>query len=153
MPVVLPPLWLLVIISAVGPIVMNGVLPANTAIMAELETSYGSAQLVLSVFLLALLFGQILLGNAADRFGRRPVMLASLAGFSIGGALCAVAPSIESLLGTGVFCSIVYIFASSYGARCLWSGKIGQHDGLYDGSNDGCTDVWSGYRWLCHRQL
>jgi len=98
MPMVLPPLWLLVVISATGPIVLNGVLPANTAIMAELETSYGSAQLVLSVFLLALLFGQILLGNAADRFGRRPVMLASLAGFSIGGALCAVAPSIESLL-------------------------------------------------------
>jgi len=95
---VLPPVWLLITISAIGPIVLNGVLPANTAIMAELETSYGSAQLVLSVFLLALLFGQILLGNAADRFGRRPIMLASLVGFSIGGALCAVAPNIESLL-------------------------------------------------------
>ena len=97
-PTVLPPLWLLVVISAIGTIVMTGVLPANTAIMAELKTTYGSAQLVLSVFLLALLFGQILLGNAADRIGRRPVMLGSLVGFSIGGALCAVAPSIESLL-------------------------------------------------------
>ncbi len=96
--ITLPPVWLLVTISAIGPIVLNGVLPANTAVMAELQTSYGSAQLVLSVFLLALLFGQILLGNAADRFGRRPVMLLSLFGFSIGGALCAVAPNIESLL-------------------------------------------------------
>lgn len=94
----LPPLWLLIVISAVGPLVLNGVLPANTAVMAELQTSYGTAQLVLSVYLLALLFGQILLGNAADRFGRRPVMLISLLGFSIGGALCAVAPTIESLL-------------------------------------------------------
>jgi len=97
-PIVLPPVWLLVTISAVGPLVLNGVLPANTAIMAELETSYGTAQLVLSIFLLALLFGQILLGNAADRFGRRPIMLASLLGFSVGGALCAAAPNIESLL-------------------------------------------------------
>jgi len=66
--------------------------------MAEFQTSYGTAQLVLSVFLLALLFGQILLGNAADRYGRRPIMLASLVGFSIGGALCAAAPNIEGLL-------------------------------------------------------
>jgi len=95
---VLPPLWLLIVISATGPLVMNGVLPANTAIMADFESSYGTAQLVLSIFLLALLFGQILLGNAADRFGRRPIMLLSLVGFSVGGALCACAPNIESLL-------------------------------------------------------
>lgn len=95
---VLPPFWLLIAISAIGPLVLNGVLPANTAIMVELETNYGTAQLVLSVYLLALLFGQILLGNAADRFGRRPIMLISLIGFSIGSALCAVAPNIESLL-------------------------------------------------------
>lgn len=89
---------LLICISAIGPIVMNGVLPANSAIMAELETNYGTAQLVLSVYLLAILFGQIFLGNAADQFGRRPIMLVSLIGFSIAGFLCAIAPSIEWLL-------------------------------------------------------
>ena len=62
---VLPPIWLLVVISALGPVVLNGVLPANTVIMAELQTSYGTAQLVLTVYLLAVLFGQIILGNAA----------------------------------------------------------------------------------------
>jgi len=96
--IALPPFWLLIIISATGPLVLNGVLPANTTIMAEFETNYGTVQLVLSFFLLALLFGQILLGNAADRFGRRPIMLLSLIGFSIGSLLCAVAPNIESLL-------------------------------------------------------
>ena len=95
---VLPPLWLLIGISAVGPIVMNGVLPANTAIMSEFNTHYGTAQLVLTVFLLATLFGQMYLGSAADRFGRRPVMLISLAGFSVGGFLCAIAPHVEWLL-------------------------------------------------------
>jgi len=108
--VVLPPILLLIAISAIGPIVLNGVLPANTAIMDELQTNYGTAQLVLTVFLLAILFGQILLGNAADQFGRRPVMLISLIGFSIGGALCAVAPSIEWLLSArfiqGFFASV-----------------------------------------------
>ncbi len=107
---VLPPIFLLIAISAIGPIVLNGVLPANTAIMAELQTNYGTAQLVLTVFLGAILFGQIFLGNAADQYGRRPVMLISLIGFSIGGALCAVAPSIEWLLGArfiqGFFASV-----------------------------------------------
>ena len=95
---VLPPLFLLVGICAVGPIVLNGVLPANTAIMAEFNTRYGVAQLVLTVFLLATLFGQVVIGSAADRFGRRPIMLLSLAGFSIGGFLCALAPQMEWLL-------------------------------------------------------
>jgi len=95
---VLPPILLLIGISAVGPLVLNGVLPANTAVMAEFNTRYGVAQLVLTVFLLATLFGQIFLGSAADRFGRRPIMLLSLAGFSVGGFLCALAPQMEWLL-------------------------------------------------------
>lgn len=95
---VLPPLWLLIGISAVGPIALNGVLPANTAVMSEFNTQYGTAQLVLTAFLLATFFGQMILGNAADRIGRRPIMLISLAGFSVGGFLCALAPQIEWLL-------------------------------------------------------
>jgi len=91
-------LLLLIGISAVGPIAMNGVLPANSAVMHELATRYGMAQLVLTVFLLATLTSQIFFGSAADRHGRRPIMLASLAIFTVGSILCAVAPSIEWLL-------------------------------------------------------
>jgi len=93
-----PPLWLLVVISALAPITMNGVLPANTAIMHELSTSYGMAQVVLSVYLFASMISQILLGNLADRIGRRPVMIGSLVLFGIGGSVCAIAASIEVLL-------------------------------------------------------
>ncbi|MEE9321696.1 MAG: multidrug effflux MFS transporter [Granulosicoccus sp.] len=91
-------LLLLIGISAIGPLALNGVLPANSAIMDELATRYGLAQLVLTVFLLASLISQLFLGPAADRHGRRPVMLASLAVFTVGSLLCAVAPSIEWLL-------------------------------------------------------
>lgn len=93
-----PPLWLLVVISALAPITMNGVLPANTAVMHELSTSYGMAQLVLSVYLFASMTSQILLGNLADRIGRRPVMIGGLILFGIGGGVCAIAPTIEVLL-------------------------------------------------------
>ncbi len=96
--ILLPSIWLLIGISAIGPIAMNGVLPANTAIMAELETEYGTVQLVLTVYLLASLVGQVVLGNLADQLGRRPIMIFSLAIFAVGGFLCAASNSIETLL-------------------------------------------------------
>ena len=94
----LPPLWLLVGISALGPIVMNAVLPANTQIMHEFETKYGLVQLVLTVYLVATMFSQIIMGNLADRYGRRPIMLINLLIFALGGVICTVAFNIEMLL-------------------------------------------------------
>ena len=93
-----PVLLLLVGISTIGPLALNGVLPATSAIMEELATTYGLAQLVLSVYLLATLASQIVLGPLADRRGRRPVMIGSLLLFAFGSLACALAPSIELLL-------------------------------------------------------
>jgi len=94
-----PLLLLLIGISAIGPVTMNGVLPATSAIMAELQTTYGTAQLILTVFLIATFFAQMILGRAADRHGRRPVMVFGLGVFALGSLLCSLAPSIETLLG------------------------------------------------------
>ena len=91
-------LLLLVGIAGLGPLALNGVLPATSAVMADLGTSYGVAQLVLTVFLVATFASQIVLGRAADRYGRKPVMVGSLATFAAGSALCAVAPTVETLL-------------------------------------------------------
>ncbi|NVK30582.1 MAG: multidrug effflux MFS transporter [Gammaproteobacteria bacterium] len=94
----MPLLWVLILISALGPISMNGVLPANTAVMQELAVDYSSAQLVLTVFLLAMLLFQLPAGAWSDRFGRRPVMLLGLAGYALGGVLCVISQSLELLL-------------------------------------------------------
>lgn len=94
----LPLLLLLVAVSAIGPITLNGVLPATSAIMVELDAPYKVAQLVLTVFLFANLLSQLIMGPAADHFGRRPVMLFSLAIFIVGSVICANAASIEWLL-------------------------------------------------------
>ena len=91
-------LLLLVGIAGLGPLAMTGVLPATSAVMADLGSSYGAAQLVLTVFLVAAFVCQTALGRAADHYGRKPVMTASLVTFAIGSALCAVASSIETLL-------------------------------------------------------
>ena len=88
----------LIAISAIGPMALNGVLPATTAIMEDLSTRFEVVQLVLTVFLAANLVSQVVLGPAADRYGRRPVMLFSLVVFFIGSMACAMAQSIEWLL-------------------------------------------------------
>ncbi len=93
-----PLLSVLIAVSAIGPLALNGVLPANSAVMSDLDTRYGVAQLVLTVFLTANLVSQLVLGPAADRYGRRPVMLFSLLVFVIGSLICASAVSIEMLL-------------------------------------------------------
>ncbi len=93
-----PLLGLLIAVSAIGPLTLNGVLPATSAVMTDLATRYEMAQLVLTVFLAANLVSQLILGPAADRYGRRPVMLLSLLVFTIGSVICASAISIEMLL-------------------------------------------------------
>ena len=94
----IPFLLLLIGISAIGPLALNGVLPATTAIIADLSTNYKVAVMALTVFLFANLVSQLVLGPTADRIGRRPVMLGSLLVFVVGSLVCAFAPSIEILL-------------------------------------------------------
>lgn len=93
-----PLLLLLIAVSAIGPLTLNGVLPATSAIMIELSTRYEVAQLVLTIFLAANLVSQLVLGPAADRYGRRPVLIVSLLVFVVGSLVCAMATSIELLL-------------------------------------------------------
>ena len=91
-------LWLLVIISALAPIIMNGVLPANSAVMDEFGVSPAIVQWTLTIFMLASLIAQPVLGNFADLWGRRPVMVLSLGVFALGCFVSATAESMTVLL-------------------------------------------------------
>jgi DHA1 family bicyclomycin/chloramphenicol resistance-like MFS transporter len=93
-----PLLLLLIAISAIGPMALNGVLPATGVVMVELSTQYETAQLVLTVFLFANLVSQLVMGPLADQHGRRPIMLINLLIFVIGSVICYFASSIEILL-------------------------------------------------------
>ncbi len=89
---------LLIAVSAIGPMALNGVLPATSVVMVELSTDYETAQLVLTVFLMATLVSQLVMGPLADQHGRRPIMLLNLSVFVLGSVVCALASSIEWLL-------------------------------------------------------
>ncbi len=73
-------------------------LPAIPATAAAFATSPTKAQLSVSLFFVGFALGQAGFGPLADRFGRRPVLLAGIVGYLAATIACAVAPTIDSLL-------------------------------------------------------
>lgn len=94
----LPPLWMLVAMAGLGPLAMNIILPAGPSVMRDFQTSYGSAQLVLTLYLAATAISQLFIASWSDRLGRRPMILLGFGLFTGGSLICAVAVSIEWLL-------------------------------------------------------
>jgi len=90
---------LLVIVSAVflttftGSMV-NVVLPV---IRAEFDASPALIGWVVTGYLLAYAVGVPILGRASDRYGIRRLLAAGVAGFALGGVVCALAPSLPVL--------------------------------------------------------
>jgi EmrB/QacA subfamily drug resistance transporter len=83
-------------ISAVDMTIVNVALPD---ISEDLNASVGELQWVLDAFLVALA-GLLLVGSGlADRFGRKRVFLAGMAGFGVASVLCSVAPYPIALIG------------------------------------------------------
>lgn len=91
---------LLVIVSAVflttftGSMV-NVVLPV---IRAEFDASPALIGWVVTGYLLAYAVGVPILGRASDRYGIRRLFAAGVAGFALGGVVCALAPSLPVLV-------------------------------------------------------
>ncbi len=84
--------------SALPPLSIDVSLPALPALGAALGTTAGAAQWTLSAFLLGFGFGQLVLGPASDRLGRRPALIAGLVGYALAGAATTAAPSIAVLI-------------------------------------------------------
>ncbi len=93
-----PHLATIVLMAASSAMTMNIFLPSLTAISEEFNTSYSTAQLVLSGYLGVTALVQLLIGPLSDRFGRRPVIITAFAFFFAGSLICMIAPSMELLL-------------------------------------------------------
>jgi DHA1 family bicyclomycin/chloramphenicol resistance-like MFS transporter len=89
---------LLALMSGLAPISIHILLP----VLPEIERAFGSgsgiSQLTLSLGLGAMAVSTIAYGPAADRFGRKPVLMFGLAIFIFGSLLCFWSPSIEVLI-------------------------------------------------------
>jgi MFS transporter, DHA1 family, multidrug resistance protein len=89
----------LALLTALGPLSTDMYLPSLPAIAGDLATTTAGAQMTLSAFLLGFAVGQFVYGPVSDRAGRKPVLLFGLGLFLAASTACALAPSIETLVG------------------------------------------------------
>jgi DHA1 family bicyclomycin/chloramphenicol resistance-like MFS transporter len=92
-------LLLLGALSAFGPMAIDFYLPSFPALAKAFVTDVEHVQLTLASYFIGLAFGQLIYGPLADRFGRRPPLLAGVTIFTLASVACAQAPSLEWLIG------------------------------------------------------
>lgn len=85
--------------TALGPLAIDLYLPAFPAVAADLDATAAQVQLTLAGCLAGLTIGQLGAGPLSDRFGRRRPLLAGVAGYAVAALACALAPSVQVLLG------------------------------------------------------
>jgi MFS transporter, DHA1 family, multidrug resistance protein len=85
-------------LSVLPPLSIDMALPSLSLLEADLHAPQAKAAATIAIFLAGFSTAPLLVGPLADRFGRKPVMLAGLALFTLCAAGSAVAPTIEALL-------------------------------------------------------
>lgn len=93
------PVSLLVAFSILGPVTIHLILPALPHLQTQFGADYATTQLLISFFVVAFGAGQILVGPMADLFGKRRILVAGMALFTVASALGALAPGITALIG------------------------------------------------------
>ncbi|MGH8250752.1 MAG: Bcr/CflA family efflux MFS transporter [Steroidobacteraceae bacterium] len=86
------------IIGSIGTFGLHLLLPALPAIAAALSVPAAATQLLISLSMLAIACGNLAMAPFSDRYGRRPVVLASLALFVAGSVAALLARSLELLV-------------------------------------------------------
>jgi DHA1 family bicyclomycin/chloramphenicol resistance-like MFS transporter len=92
------PTVVLVLSAALGPFAMHLLVPAIPVLAADFAVPYGTAQLVVSVYLVGFSVAQLAYGPLSDRYGRKPLLLAGVGLFLVATAISTFARSIEALL-------------------------------------------------------
>jgi MFS transporter, DHA1 family, multidrug resistance protein len=86
-------------VMALNALAIDAMLPAFSAIGASLHVGEAnSLQFIITAYLFFNAVGSLVAGPLADRYGRRPIMLLSIAFSAIGGLASAIATSFEALL-------------------------------------------------------
>jgi MFS transporter, DHA1 family, multidrug resistance protein len=87
------------VLCALSPLSIDMGLPGLPFIQQAFDVNADATGLTLSLFMAGFATTPIVYGILSDRHGRRPLLLAGLALFALGGVVCAMAPSIGWLLG------------------------------------------------------
>ncbi|MEU3886963.1 multidrug effflux MFS transporter [Streptomyces sp. NPDC029041] len=90
--------FLLGSLTAVPPLAMDMYLPSLPEVTRSLHAPAATVQLTLTACLAGMALGQLVVGPMSDRWGRRRPLLAGLAVFVAATVLCALAPTVETLV-------------------------------------------------------
>ncbi len=135
-----PPLVILILSLLLGlqPLTTDLYLPALPALTVVLGAEPARAQLTLTALVLAFGMSQLLWGPVSDVLGRRKVLLAGMAGYTVAAAGSALAASIDMLvlwrtlqgicMGAATVCARAVVrdlYAPEAGARAMSKGLSG----------------------------
>ncbi len=135
-----PALVVLVLSLLLGiqPVTTDLYLPALPALTEGFGAPVSQAQLTLTALLLAFGTSQLFWGPLSDRFGRRPVLLAGLAAYTLASIGCVLAPTMALLIvwrtvqgaamGAAVMCGRAIVrdlYQPDAGARVMSRGLTG----------------------------
>src|SRR5215475_12695282 len=87
---------------AVAPLAMDIYLASMPSMARVLSASDEQVQLTLSLYMYAWGAAQIVVGPLADRFGRKPALIAGLSLFVAASIVCAMARNVEMLIGARI---------------------------------------------------
>ena len=91
-------IFILGLLSAIGPFSIDMYLPGFPAIAKDLHTTVGNVSLSLSSFFIGISAGQFLYGPLIDRFGRKRPLYFGLSVYLLTSVGCAMASSINALI-------------------------------------------------------
>lgn len=94
--------FLLTAVVGLAALSIDMFLPSLPAVAAGFGAKPATAQLTVTLFLMAFAASQLVYGPISDRFGRRGVLIGGLALYSVAGLACALAPTIGVLIGARV---------------------------------------------------
>ncbi|MGW4288207.1 multidrug effflux MFS transporter [Streptomyces sp. NPDC004673] len=85
-------------LTATTPLAMDMYLPSLPEVTRTLHAPAATVQLTLTACLAGMALGQLVVGPMSDRWGRRRPLLTGLAVYLVATALCALAPTVETLV-------------------------------------------------------
>ncbi|MCJ8324091.1 MAG: multidrug effflux MFS transporter [Rhizobiales bacterium] len=101
-PTARPHIMVLVAVASIGTLALNIFIPSMPNLVESLGTTQSMAQLTLTFYLASLAFAQLIIGPLSDKYGRRPVLLWSIAIYVAASLASGLATNIETLISARV---------------------------------------------------
>jgi DHA1 family bicyclomycin/chloramphenicol resistance-like MFS transporter len=94
----MPPIWLLVLITMTSTLAMHMFVPALPYASHELTASISSMQMTISLYIVGLAVGQLFYGPLSDAYGRRPMLMFGLGLYTLAGLVAMCAGGVHQLI-------------------------------------------------------